>query len=173
MPLSPSRKANARAALLCAALLLSAGVASGQGLVQLAPRAHDPSAPIEVTSDRLEFDRGTGLVVFLGRVEATQSDLTMRAPEIRVKFRTDATGTAGARVDTVEALGGVVIERGSERAESEAAAYDLGRGEVVLSGGVTLTQPSGVVRGGQMTLDLGTGIGQFSGRVRATLSPAN
>jgi lipopolysaccharide export system protein LptA len=164
-------RAAAIAALFSAAL--SAGGASGQGVVQLAPGGHDPSTPIEVTSDRLEFDRGTGLVVFLGSVEATQSDLTMRAPEIRVNFDTGATGGGGRQVDTVEALGGVVIERGPERAEAEAATYNLARGEVVMSSGVTFTQPSGVVRGGQMTLDLATGLGQFSGRVRATLSPGN
>ena len=75
------------------------------------------------------------------------------------------------KISALNAQGNVTMVSGPDAAESQAAAYDVAAGNVVLTGNVLLTQQGNVLAGDRVTVDLATGTANASGRVRSLLQP--
>lgn len=128
--------------------------------------AHDGNQPVEVTADALSVNRETGSAVFSGNVLIIQGDLRMAAGEVEVIY---AETDSGTDIERVLATGGVLVTRGDDAAEGQEAEYLVQDASLTLDGGVLVTQGPTAIAGDRMVIDLETGSGTVSGRVRTTL----
>lgn len=153
---------------LTIALLFAAAPAAAQNVAFGGVKA-DTSAPVEVAADQLSVDQVDGSAVFTGNVVIGQGEMRLSADKVTVDY---AEGDQ-SRIQTLRAEGGVTLVSGADAAEAGEAVYDVGSGNVTLTGDVVLTQGRNVLTGDRMTVNLATGTAQVDGRVRSILQPAN
>jgi len=127
----------------------------------------DPSAPIDVESDRLDVDDQAKVAIFRGDVHAVQGGFTVRTSEMRSHY----TGNAGlaqqlnatephppAQLTRIEARGKVIVtSQNGQDATGDWADFDVKENKVTLGGDVVLTQDKNVVRGTRLVIDMVTG----------------
>jgi lipopolysaccharide export system protein LptA len=138
------------------------------------------AGPLDVTSDRLEVDQGSGNAVFTGNVVAVRGDLTVTSARTVIDYSGGKKGSGD--VKTVTATGNVKIVRKNsdapdDTATGETAVYNPGTGKLVMTGGtVLLTRGGHTVQGtrldydtaaGQAVMQGGGGPDGSGGRVRA------
>lgn len=133
---------------------------------------HDNTLPVEITADELTVDQSNGTAVFIGNVVAGQGEMRLTAARVRVQYATQ-NGQPTGRIDRLFATGGVTLVNGPEAAEAREATYAVGSGEVVMTGDVVLTQGANALAGEKLTVDLTTGTGRMSGRVRTIFQTGN
>jgi lipopolysaccharide export system protein LptA len=102
-------------------------------------------------------------VVLSGNVQIDQGDLHLGAGRTTVAY-TDA---GSLKIQRIDATGGVVVTRGTERAEGAAGVYDFNRRVIVLAGGVKLRRGGDTLNGGRLTIDLNSGLSSVDGRAGA------
>jgi len=124
----------------------------------------DPEAPIEMTADKLTINQHDGSAQFESNVVISQGDIHIAAELVTVTYLKDG------GIDQLNATGGVTFVTQTESAEAETAAYDLTNRQLVLGGGVLLTQGQRAISADKMSIDLETGAALMEGRVRTTLS---
>ncbi|WP_244504497.1 lipopolysaccharide transport periplasmic protein LptA [Jannaschia faecimaris] len=128
----------------------------------------DNSAPVEVAADNLEVDQATGRAVLTGNVVIAQGDLRLSARQVTVDYTT----TGGNRsIERLNASGEVLIVAGDDAAEGQEAVYTLGSSDILLTGNVVVTQAGNTLAGDRLTVNLNSGAGVVTGRVRTTLQP--
>lgn len=156
------------ALVIAAALgLPGSGMAMAQGMaVGFGGLRQDTAAPVEVTSDSLTVDQGTGRAVFEGNVLVIQGALRMTAARVEVSY---AEGGQGIR--RMQATGGVTLVTAAEAAEAREAVYEVASGALVMSGSVLLTQGQATIAGERLVADLRAGTGQMEGRVKTVFQP--
>ena len=146
-------------------LVMLSGPALAQGTsVAFGALAQDKDLPVEVTSDALAVDQGSGTAVFTGNVLITQGEMRLSAPRVLVVYREEQRG-----IERLEATGGVTLVSGPDAAESERADYSITEGVIVMTGNVLLDQGPNVLSAERMTVQLEDGTAQMSGRVRTIL----
>ncbi len=157
-------------AVFCLAAIAPAypALAQGTGIVFGGIKA-DTTLPVEVTADTLSVNQADGSATFSGNVVIGQGEMRLSAAEVRVEFGAGDT----RQIERLHATGGVTLVSGAEAAEAEEAVYTIESGLIVLSGGVLLTQGQNALTGNQLTVDLKTGTGTMSGRVKAVLQTGN
>lgn len=154
------------AAIAALALVLITGSAFAQGAsVAFGGLKHDASLPVEITADELTVDQATGSAVFIGNVVAGQGEMRLSAGRVQVQYATE-NGQATGRIDQLVATGSVTLVNGAEAAEAEKAVYTVSASEIVMTGNVILTQGVNALSGEKLTVDLNSGSGRMSGRVR-------
>lgn len=153
---------------LIAPALMSLAFASGAFAQQIAFGGirGDSKAPVEITSDTLTVDQGTGIAMFAGNVLIGQGAMRLSAATVLVEY-----GATTSDISKLRASGGVTLVSASEAAEAREAVYTPGDATVVLTGGVLLTQGKNVMAGESLTVNLTTGTGTMAGRVRTVLQP--
>ncbi|KLI65205.1 LptA/OstA family protein [Aurantiacibacter marinus] len=136
------------------------------------------NTPVTWSADFGQLQDRQNRVVLSGNVIIEQGDLRLTAERTTIAY-TDA-GTL--RIQRIDATGGVIVTRGSERARGDAAVYDFNRRVIVMSGGVALNRGTDRLDGGRLTIDLNTGVssvdgagsrpadGQNAGRVSGTFA---
>ena len=152
-------------------LALALGLASGPALgqdtsVSFGGLRADTSLPVEVTAENLTVNQADGTATFAGDVLVKQGEMRMQAGEVRVEY--DATGKAIARL---HATGGVLLVNATDAAEAQSAIYTIGSGEVVMSGGVLMTQDATAIKGDRLRINLKSGTGRMEGGVTTTFTP--
>lgn len=157
-----------RAATLALPLTLAAAAAAQTTGVGFGAGDFDGGAPVEVAADSLAVDQATGRAELTGNVAIAQGDLRLTAGRVVVDY---AAAGGERRIERMEATGGVVIVAGEDAAEGREAVYVPGSGEIVLSGDVVVTQGASTLAGDRLTVNLGTGSGTVTGRVRTVLQP--
>ena len=160
----PNRPSLARLAIRAfAGAFAAAGIAAlGFGALAQAQTiaGFNSNQPVNYAADRIELQDRQNRVVLSGDVVITQGDLRLSAGRTTVAY-TDAGSLSIQRID---ATGGVVVTRGSERAEGSAAVYDFNRRVIVLAGGVKLRRGGDTLNGGRLTIDLNSGLSSVDGR---------
>ena len=160
-----------RAIGLTAALLsILAAAAAAQTTVPFGTSRHDASQPVEVTSDRLDLDQGTGTAVFSGTVRVGQGELRLAADRVQVFYDPKAQGNTGP-IQRLIATGNVTLANGSEAAEASQATYEVASGRVDMQGDVLLTQGSNALSGDRLAIDLSANTARMEGRVRTLFVP--
>ena len=160
-----------RAIGLTAALLsILAAAAAAQTTVPFGTSRHDASQPVEVTSDRLDLDQGTGTAVFSGTVRVGQGELRLAADRVQVFYDPKAQGNTGP-IQRLIATGNVTLANGSEAAEASQATYEVASGRVDMQGAVLLTQGSNALSGDRLAIDLSANTARMEGRVRTLFVP--
>lgn len=146
-------------ALTCVAM---AGIQAGaQGI-----GGHNSNAPVNYAADRIELQDRQNRVILSGNVDITQAGLRLQAARTLVNY-TDA---GSLRIQRIMATGGVVVNRGSERAAGDVAVYDFNRRIITLVGNVRLRRGSDTLNGGRLVIDLNTGISSVDGRASGSSS---
>ena len=147
-------------------VLCTAFVVYAQGAnVAFGGLKHDASLPVEITSDELTVDQGSGSAVFIGNVVASQGELRLSASRVLVQ-RVLVDGQPSGDIDKLVASGGVTLVNGEEAAEAQDAVYSITNSEIIMTGDVILTQGPNALSGEKLTVDLNTGRGQMTGRVK-------
>ena len=126
---------------------------------------HDASLPVEITADELTVDQQTGSAVFIGNVVAGQGEMRLSAAKVQVQYAVVG-GQPTGTIDKLIASGGVTLVNGDEAAEAANAIYAVSAAEIVMTGDVILTQGVNALSGEKLTVDLNTGKGRMSGRVK-------
>lgn len=185
-----------RCGWLSALLVVSLpGLGLAQGAtVPFGGMKHDATQPVEITSDRLELDQGTGSAVFTGAVKVGQGALRLAADRVEVFY--DNTPAPKAKATTAEAaakpapkpaaspspsptgkvqrmiaIGNVTLANGTEAAEAQKAVYEVAAGTIEMEGDVLLTQGQNALSSQKLSIDLNKGTGQLDGRVRTVFVP--
>lgn len=151
--------------LVFAAVLPAMALAQGTS-IGFGGGGHDASAQVEVAADSLSIDQATGRATLTGNVMIVQDTLRLTANQVNVEY-----GEVDGRrtIQTLLAEGDVLIVVGPDAAEGQTARYTIGSGEVVMTGNVLLTQAGNSLAGEQLVVNLDTGAGTVSGRVRTVL----
>ena len=123
--------------------------------------------PLEITSDQLEVDQATGATLFSGNVQARQGDMRLTADQVRLQLVESA---GRQRIDRLDASGAVTMVTATEAAQADAATYSLSSQSLEMTGNVILTQGTNTLSGQRLTIDLRTGAGQITGRVRTVIT---
>ena len=142
------------------ALAQGTGVGFGRG-------DFDNGAPVEVAADELEVDQATGRAALTGNVVIAQGDLRLSANRVDVAYAADEP----RRIERIVATGNVIIVAGDDAAEGQEATYELGSSQIVLTGDVLVTQQGATLAGDRLAVNLESGSGTVTGRVRTTLQP--
>jgi len=115
--------------------------------------------PVNYAADRIELQDRQKRVVLSGNVEIQQGDLQLNAARTTVAYSDEGS----LRIQRINASGGVVVQRGGERASGAAAVYDLNRRVIVMSGNVSLRRNGDTLDGGRLTIDLNSGNSSVDG----------
>lgn len=153
---------------LSAALALAGPVRAQGTALGFGQGGFDRGAPVEVSSDRLEIDQATGRAVLTGNVVVAQGDMRLSAGQVVVDY---AELDGQRRIERLNASGDVLIISGEDAAEGQEAVYTLDTSNVVMTGDVVVTQGGNTLAGDRLDIDLASGAGTVTGRVRTTLQP--
>ena len=117
------------------------------------------NAPVTWSADNGQLQDRQNRVVLSGNVIIEQGDLRMTSQRTTISY-----DDAGAlRILRIDATGGVVVTRGSERARGDAAVYDFNRRVIILSGGVAVNRGADRLDGGRLVIDLNSGVTNVEG----------
>src|SRR5881392_893106 len=187
-----SAGAPARALPLAAALVLTAlaGVAAAEpakeppkgGALFDAGSFGNKKEPIVITSDTLEYDYKTNVVVYRGEVIAVQGETKVRTDTLTVTLaaQTNADPPDGAekgsqRLQEVVAVGNVRIDNGTRWATGGRAVFGQGTRTLVLTETPVLHDGANEVSGDRVTVYLDENRSVVEGgrrRVKATVFPS-
>lgn len=130
--------------------------------------SHNSDAPVDYSADRIELQDKQNRVVLSGNVDVTQAALRMRAARTTVAY----TDNGGLKIQRIDAVGGVIVTRGTERAEGEVAVYDFNRKLITMVGNVSLRRGTDTLNGGRLVIDLNTGLSSIDGGSSSAAGPA-
>lgn len=156
------------AALIAACLSVpaTAPALGQQADIRFGGLTQDTSLPVEVDADSLSVDQAAGTAVFQGNVLVKQGEMRLTAGQVRVEY--DSSGNAIARL---HATGGVTLVSPQDAAEAQEAIYTIDTGTVEMIGSVLLTQGNAAISGERLTVNLKTGSGTMTGRVKTIFTP--
>lgn len=165
-----------------ALLALAHGAQAQTAAITLTDDGRDGDAPIEIVSDRLEFDNETGLAVFIEDVVVTQDTMTILGDRVEVYYDAEDSATSeavaaatdtedeGSEIQRVVVIGNVALITPDERAESERAIYTTSDDMMDMRGNVFVTQGRNLIYGDALKLNVESGQGTMTGRIRAVLN---
>ncbi len=157
------------AALLSLGLSLAANPGLAQGTnVAFAGLKTDTSQPVQIDADQLSVNQESGVATFSGNVVVVQGDMKLQAGEVMITYSADKKA-----IQNLHASGGVTLAAGTDAATAASADYSPDSGDLVLVGGVVLTQGQAALSGEKLTLSLKSGLGTMSGRVTTIFTPGN
>jgi lipopolysaccharide export system protein LptA len=145
----------AAGALAGAAAALAFGSQAGAQTIA----GFNSNQPVNYAADRIELQDKQKRVILSGNVQIDQGDLRLTAARTTVAYLSDG----GLKIQRIDATGGVVVTRGTERASGAAGVYDFNRRVIVLSGGVALRRGADTLNGGRLTMDLKSGLSTVDG----------
>ncbi len=191
MPRSPWR---GRAAPLLVAsvmgLALSSPVAEAAGAAAVLPGSTGKE-PISVDAAKLDYFDKEQKLVYSGDVVARQGASTLkgsvltiflakgvRKSDVAAAPAPEASPAASSSIDRMEVAGPVTVISKDEIGTGDNGSYDKAANRITLTGNVTLTQSTNVIRGDKLVYDMGTGeaqvsSGQTQGRVRSVFTPGS
>ncbi len=126
--------------------------------------AADPTAPIEMISDRLEVSQTDGNAIFQGNVRVSQNEMRLSADRVEVVYDQE-----GEEISRLDASGSVVLVSGADSAEANKASYDVTGGTILMQGQVMLLRGNAAITSERMNVNLTSGTAQLEGQVRTVL----
>ena len=144
--------------------LATVGAASAQATSVSLGAGFDREAPVEITADSLSLDRDSGTAQFAGGVMIVQGGMELKAGKVTVTYADE-----GSDIESMVATGGVTFISGEDLAESQQAIYKPDSGTLQMRGDVILTQGNNAIASETLDIDLETGNGVLTGRVRVVV----
>ncbi|MFH1491364.1 MAG: lipopolysaccharide transport periplasmic protein LptA [Pseudomonadota bacterium] len=177
-------RCNRRKWLVLITALLGLSIPS-HGLTETSPLGIEKigkGQPVIIKSDTLEIDNKRRIVTFEGRVEAKETDLTIKCRKMLLYY-VEGKGSrgpdrSGIEIDRIVASGKVEIRRSDGGiATADEAVYYQKEEKVVLTGKPTVKQGDYFVEGSKITLFIKENRSVVEGsenmKVRAVMSPGN
>lgn len=132
----------------------------------------DSNAPIEITSDTMEWMNEERIAIARGNADAVQGRYKLHA-DILTAYLNQGEGDTADKIRLITADGNVSLTTPEESARGENGRYDVEKGIVELTGSVVLTQGQNVLRGDKLVMDLNSGRSTLESneRVQAIFSP--
>lgn len=125
--------------------------------VAAAPSVQNNRETLKVEAGHVEILDKIQKAIFTGNVKLVKKDITITANAATVSYSGRAlAGGSSPEIKRVVANGKVVFTRALQTARGNWAIYDLGKRYVILIGDVSLERPTGLVRGGRLTINLDT-----------------
>ncbi|GAD59776.1 lipopolysaccharide transport periplasmic protein lpta [Brevundimonas abyssalis TAR-001] len=148
---------------LTAAVLAVSGLATA-GWTQIS-RSSDP---FMINADDVEFDEQRGLISYIGRAEAMQSENRLRAGRFDVYYsRSGEQGSSAVTsmggLNRIEAIGDVYFVTPEQVVRGDRAVYTAASDTLVVSGDVILRQGDNVMTGSNLSINIGTGRARMEG----------
>lgn len=139
-----------------AALAAGATVLRAEGLA-----GHDSNAPVNYAADRIELQDKAKRVILSGNVQITQAELRVVSARSTLAY----TDQPDLKLHRLDAVGGVEVTRGDERARGDVAIYDFDKRLITMLGHVALRRGStDSLNGGRLVIDLNSGLSSVDGR---------
>lgn len=138
-----------------AAVIAGAPLLRAEGLA-----GHDSNAPVNYAADRIELQDKAKRVILSGSVQITQGDLHVNSARSTLSY----TDQPDLKLHRLDAVGGVDVLRGTERARGDVAVYDFDRRLITMLGHVALRRGTDTLNGGRLVIDLNTGLSSVDGR---------
>lgn len=161
MTVRPIRSLAVRSALVGLAAGTLAAIAGGGMLASAQSIAgFNSDAPVNYAADRIELQDRQKRVILSGNVDINQGDLRLRAARTTVAY----IDNGGVKIQRIDATGGVVVTRGTEKARGDVAIYDFNRRVITMVGNVALLRGSDNLNGGRLVIDLASGVSSVDGR---------
>lgn len=154
----------------CLAAFLPATTFAQGAQISFGTTGHDASLPVEITADEFRIDQADNSATFVGSVLVTQGEMRLASENLRVEYGAPGTEMA-RRMTRLHATGGVTLVNGPEAAEAREAVYEIGAGTILMQGDVLITQGPGAISGDRLDVDLASGAGVMTGRVRTVFQP--
>ena len=143
----------------------------------------DSNAPIEITSDTMEWLNEERIAIARGNADAVQGRYKLHA-DILKAYLSQGSGESADKIKLITANGNVSLTTPEESARGETGEYNVEKGIVELTGSVVLTQGTTVLNGDKLVMDLNSGrsvlegssgsgetAGTSGGRVTAVFTP--
>ena len=125
------------------------------------------SETIEVTSDSLKIDSNAEIATFDGNVEIKLNKIILKAQKIIVTYSIDK--NSKQEITEILAINDVVFISNKDITKADRALYSLSDNTIKLSGNILINQGSTSFSGEELSINLDTGQGTMSGRVKAIL----
>ncbi|MCK4839524.1 MAG: lipopolysaccharide transport periplasmic protein LptA [Desulfobulbaceae bacterium] len=127
-----------------------------------AGRDNPATEPIHIEAARMESDQRQGSVLFVGKVEATQGDLIIRAEQMTVFYRKtgDTAGAAGGvskNIENLTASGNVTLTKQDWLASGDRMEFETEGRKVILTGNTKVWQGNNTVTGDKIIIYLDEG----------------
>lgn len=173
------------------ALIATASIAQAQGTQNRATSLQlSNDQPIQIESDKLEVFDNDRKAIFSGNVNVVQGETSMKAGQMTVHYRAQATagksepqegstaGAASSDIERIEVDGKVYVKSQKQVATGDRATFDMNSEVLVMSGKeVVLTEGENVIIGCKLTVQMKNGQAKLdsceSGRVRMSLQPGS
>ena len=117
------------------------------------------SDPIEITADKMEWNRDKDIAIAIGNAKAIQGNRMIFANKIVANIAKKNSG----EIDTLHAIGNVKFIRDAEEANGKEAIYDLKKETIVIKGNVSLKKDGNIMVGEKLLIDFQSGISQIEG----------
>ena len=165
-----------RVLVFALALQLGPALAAGKGgdqPVSILPGG-DSKSPISIEADKLDYFQKEGKAIYDGHVVVVQGDTKLVCSKLTIFMDKPAAGAAaltepvkaeagaaGAASSSglkhMDCAGPVRVDSKTQTATADSGSYDKGRGNVVLTGHVVLSDGRNVTTGDRLVYDLATG----------------
>ena len=122
---------------------------------------------IEAKSENLTIDSNAGTAIFSGNVEITRGKITLKAEKIIVSYSIDETSNRSLK--QILAINDVFFIADGNLTQADKAIYNIKDNLLELSGNVLINQGSTKLSGNKLVLNLNSGKGSMSGRVKAVM----
>jgi lipopolysaccharide export system protein LptA len=149
--------------------------------------------PVSIDAGKLDYFDKESKLVYTGDVVAKQGESTLRASVLTIFLTKDKKAGApdaapadpsavspasGSSIRRMEARGPVTIISKDEVGTGDNGSYDKGDNKITLTGNVTLTQATNVIKGDKLVYDMTSGqaqvsSGQTAGRVSSVFTPGS
>lgn len=153
------------AGITVALTLLATSFATTSGYAQT------KKSKVSIESDQMELFESTNQAVFRGNVRARQNDVRLNSTNLIATF--EKTKSGGTDVTWLETKGGgVQIITPSQNITGDRMKMNVKANTAVVTGKVTVTQGTSIVKGERLNLNLNTNEAKFSGgRVKFNFEP--
>lgn len=143
--------------------------------------------PIKIDAATLEVRDKDKVATFLGNVNLTQGDTTLKCKTLVVFYDQNSPGAkmmaaepgpgGSQQIRRLEAKGDVVVTQKDQIATGDSGVFDIKTNTVTLMGKVVITQGQNVLRGDKLVVDLTTGVSRVeserNGRVEGLFLPGS
>ncbi len=154
-----------RTGLSIALILMAASVAA------VPAGAQQKKGKVNIESDQMELFESKNQAIFRGNVRARQADVKLSSTNLIATFVKTKNG--GTDVSWLETKGGGVrIQTPSQTITGDRMKMNVKANTAVVTGKVTVTQGTSVVRGERLNVNLNTNESKFdNGRVKFSFDP--
>ena len=120
----------------------------------------DEQIPIEISADKMEWDRYKSIAIAIGNAKAVQGKRIILAEKIIANINS---ASPSKEIVALEAIGDVRFFREGEEARGKEALYDLKKETIIIKGNVSLKKEDNIMLGEELLIDFRSGISQIEG----------